>query len=72
MTVVVRIPFVGMAMQDRLRSLSGVRVIRQLLPVMIELVGSKTDSDRRPQGPGSEACDRSESATSTEHGEIVQ
>jgi hypothetical protein len=69
--VVARIAFVGMAVQKRLRGLRRVRVLPQLLPVVIELVGSETDSDHRAKSPGREAGHRGESAASTKHRTIV-
>ncbi len=72
MHMVVRIVLVDVAVQERLRGLSRMRVILRLLAVVLELVGGKADPDRWPKSPGREAGDRSPSAMRTKHRTIVE
>ncbi len=72
MGVVVRAVLMEMAVQKRLRRLGRVRVVLRLRPVVLELMGGDTDSERRPDGPGREAGDRGPTAGRTEHRAIVE
>lgn len=70
--MIARVVLVDMAVQERLRGLSRVRVVSRLRAVVLELVGGKADPDRRPESPGREAGDRSPSAVRTQHRAIVE
>ena len=70
--MVVRVFLVDMAVQERLRGLSRVRMVPRLRAVVLELVGGKADPDRRPESPGREAGDCSPSAVRTQHRAIVE
>ena len=70
--MVVRIVLVDVAVQERLRGLSRVRVVLRLRAMVLELVGGKADPDRRPESPGRETGDHSPSAVRTQHRAIVE
>lgn len=70
--MVVRIVLVNVAVQERLRGLSRVRVVLRLRAVVLELVGGKADPDRRPESPGRETGDCSPSAVRPKHRVIVE
>ena len=70
--MVVRVFLVDVAVQERLRGLSRVRVVQRLSAVVLELVGGKADPDRRPESPGREAGDCSPSAARSKHRVIVE
>lgn len=70
--MVVRVVLVDVAVQERLRGLSRVRVVLRLRAVVLELVGGKADPDRRPESPGRETGDHSPSAVRTQHRAIVE
>lgn len=57
MDVVVRVVLMNVAVQERLRGLSGVRVVLRPPPMVLELVGGETDPDRGPESPGRQARD---------------
>lgn len=69
--MVVRVVLVDVAVQERLRGLSRVRVVLRLRAVVLELVGGKADPDRRPESPGRKTGNRSPSAVRTKHRAIV-
>ena len=69
--MVVRVVLVDVAVQERLRGLSRVRVVLRFRAVVLELVGGEADSDRRTKSPSREAGDPSPSAH-TEHRVIVE
>lgn len=70
--MVVRIVLVDVAVQERLRGLSRVRVVLRLRAMVLELVGGKADPDRRPESPGHKTGNRSPSAVRTKHRAIVE
>lgn len=70
--MVVRIVLVDVAVQERLGGLSRVRVVPRPRGVVLELVGGKGDSHRRPERPGREAGDRSPATVRTKHRAIVE
>lgn len=70
--MIARVVLVDMAVQERLRGLSRVRVVLRLRAVVLELVGGKADPDRRPESPGCETGDHSPSAVRTQHRAIVE
>ena len=72
MDVVVRIVLVDMAVQERLRGLSRVRVVLRLRAVVLELVGGEADADRRRESPACEASDRNQPVARAEHRLIVE
>ena len=71
MHMVVRVVLVDVAVQERLRGLSRVRVVLRFRAVVLELVGGEADSDRRTNSPSREAGDRSPSVH-TKHRVIVE
>jgi len=70
--MVVRVVLVDVAVQERLRGLSRVRVVLRLRAMVLKLVGGKADPDRRPESPGRETGDHSPSAVRTQHRAIVE
>ena len=72
MHMVARVVLMDVTVQEGLRGLNRMRVVLRFRAVVLELVGSKADSNRRAESPGRKTGDRSPSAVRTKHRVIVE